>query len=104
MRRLVGDLKWACGGPACLKTVYKGARYSDYKDHRNAGEWFLHFLTWGPWGEDEKMCRRSRFELRRLSTPIGRLQEKSIRRLVQVWRGQATRYPNYSKGVTKCGS
>ncbi len=101
MHKLIEDLQWACGGPACLKTVYSDERYSDYTDHRNADEWFLHFLTWGPWGEDEGMCARSREELRRLTTPLGRRADAHIPRLVRVWKGQARRYPSYAKGAEK---
>lgn len=101
MRRLVRDLEWACGGAECLRTVYSDRRYADYPDHRNADEWFLHFLTWGPWGEDEGMCKRSRVELRRLGSPLGRINGRSVRKLIGVWGGQATRYPRYSEGAGK---
>lgn len=101
MRRLIRDLDWACGGPRCLEIVYSDQRYVEYTDHRNADEWFLHFLTWGPWGDDERMCTRSREELRRLSAPLGRRDDQLVRRLVRVWGGQAKRYPSYSKGATK---
>jgi len=101
MRKLVRDLEWACGGPNCLRTVYSDRRYVDYPDHRGADEWFLHFLTWGPWGEDERMCKRSRMELRRLGYRLGRISDRSVRSLIRVWGGQATRYPRYSEGAGK---
>jgi len=92
MKSLIRNLSLVAGGPDCIRRMYGDHAWFESRSWRdadigNADEWFLYFLTWGPWAGDtpKRIWRGVQAKYREAEKILGCMSHRQILRLQQAF-------------------
>ena len=91
MRRLVAEIEYLSGGRRAAELSFGDERWDyrqGYDPNWASDEWFLQFLSWGPWSSTENLWIGILREYRIGGPRIGRMSERTAARIIDKGIGR----------------